>query len=113
MNTGGWLGQHFGNWPQVQPPLLFGPLVGLVDQLKGTLTQENERRGEVILSLYDHVTDEVFKTQADLNVDQYKLADGLHMSGRMVFVSGRLKRGRRVSRLAEITAFEDFDQLTA
>lgn len=83
--------------------------VGRVDELKGELTEQNERQGEVVFSLFDPATEEVLKTRADLNVDQYRLADQLHMSGGIVYVHGRIQRGRRVSRLIEIQKLEQFE----
>lgn len=91
--------------PQQQPKNEV--FVGLVDQLKGILTSDNQRRGEVVLSLFDPTTEEVLKTRADLNVDQYRLADQLHMLGKMIVVHGRIQRGRRISRLQEIQLFEE------
>jgi hypothetical protein len=93
--------------PETRPATEY--FVGQVDQLKGGLSEENARQGEVVLSLFDTVTEEVLKTRANLDVEQYKLADELHMSGEMLVVHGRIQRGRRVSRLSEIRRFERFN----
>lgn len=90
--------------PESQPES--ATFVAMVDELRGTLDEDEQRQGEVTLSLYSRESDEIIKAKADLVREWYVVAADAHMHARYVLVSGLLNRARRRSHLAEIKQFE-------
>ena len=80
-----------------------GMYVGTVETLNGAIGEDGQRSGEATLQVL--VENELAKTRVDLDAAQYRAADEAHMSGELVGVLGKLHRGRRVHRIAEIEKF--------
>ncbi len=76
--------------------------VATVDELRGNLNDDNQREGDVVLSLYSREFDELVKARVELTPEWYQIADAAHMDGRYLLVRGLLRRGRRVSRLTHV-----------
>lgn len=77
--------------------------VGTVERLDGQIGQDGRRSGEVILALFQSDETSAVRARADLNADQYILADEAHMSGdTFVRVKGKLSPGRQPRRLEVI-----------
>lgn len=77
----------------------------LVDQLSGYLNDQNEREGEVTLSIFSNEAGMV-TARATLTAAQYRIADEAHMRGQLVLTRGLLQHGIRVARLRDITLFQ-------
>jgi hypothetical protein len=80
------------------------PFVGLIDELKGDLTENDLREGEVIISLL--VEGESIKAKANLNAEQHKIAYKAYGEGKTyVKITGLLNPGNQPRKLTNITAF--------
>jgi hypothetical protein len=80
--------------------------VAVVDECKGTINNNGEREGTVVLQVFTN-DGEYFKAAADLPPEQYKIAADTHIGGGQHYVSiqGKLIRKSRSSEIVNITAF--------
>lgn len=79
---------------------------GTVERLDGDMGQDGKRSGEVILSLLSPDGEQV-RVRANLDAQQYELADKAHMTdGAYVKVTGKLHPGRQPRQLSDIKSFE-------
>jgi hypothetical protein len=79
-----------------------------VDELRGVMSAEGRRHGEVRLTVYHE--DEAMKARVSLDPAQYAVALEAHVAGQYVLMTGALDRGPRVATLTDIAQFEVVEQ---
>ena len=83
--------------------------VAQIDELRGEVGDDGRRQGEIVLTLFHD--EEVVRCRANLDADQYAIADKLHMSTGYAILVGTLVRGSRISQISNIRRFEEFKEL--
>lgn len=79
-----------------------------VDELRGVMSTEGHRQGEVRLTVYHE--DEAVKARVNLDPARYAIALEAHVVGQYVVVTGVLDRGPRISTLTDVAQFEAVEQ---
>jgi hypothetical protein len=80
--------------------------IGTVERLDGEMGDDRRRTGEVILSLL-LPEGETVKARTNLNSDQYRNADQVHMAdSSYVKVTGKLHPGRQPRQLSDLKSFD-------
>lgn len=82
--------------------------VGQVDTLNGSAGDDGRMQGETTLSIMHE--QEVVKTRADLQPDDYQTAIEAHRVAGPVKFKGVLHLGRRIHRITSVAEFEKMDQ---
>lgn len=81
--------------------------IGTVEELEGTLDDEGNRSGDVVLHILVPDGDPI-RARVNLDANQYKTADRAHMNGRTPYVKvrGRLRPGNQPQRITNLSLFE-------
>jgi hypothetical protein len=81
--------------------------IGTVEELEGTLDDDGNRSGDVVLHILIPDGDPI-RARVNLDVDQYKIADQAHMNGRTPYVKlrGRLRPGNQPQRISNLSLFQ-------
>lgn len=81
--------------------------VGTVEELEGTLDDEGNRSGDVVLHILVPDGDPI-RARVNLDVNQYKIADQAHMNGRSPYVKirGKLRPGNQPQRITNLSVFQ-------
>jgi hypothetical protein len=77
---------------------------GKVKTLNGSVSENGQVKGEVILTFIDD--DKLIRAKVDLNESQYKIAHEAHISDRSINIVGILEEGARMSKFKSHKSFK-------
>lgn len=80
-------------------------VIASVEALRGDISNNGCREGQVDLLVFDRESDELVPASAELNAQNYVTADRAHMEGGYVKVRGTFVRGRRKHAIRDIESF--------
>ncbi len=82
--------------------------IGTVERLDGYESENGQREGDIILSLFDLDEETFFKAKASLNIHQYALATKAHNPTKYVMLEGTVREGKQPRIITNISRFELF-----